>query len=165
MNIRKKTLDEICDKMDFIHEAEIHDMAEIELCKIVSTILESGRNLCNAAKNWLFELIKGILSETPYDMSYGNGQLLPIGLLPDSDKGLKSIAQNLNIYIRKTLEFKRLLIDSGLTLQERTVVVLRYIHNKSEYESDIITEYEDTEAILWTALIKIGHTLLHNPKN
>ena len=57
-----------------------------------------------------------------------------------------------------------MLINSGLTLQERTVVVLYYMHGKSELELSIITGYGDATGMLWTALVKIGHMLRNNKK-
>ena len=66
---------------------------------------------------------------------------------------------NLAISCSKTGELKRLLTGSGLTLQERTVIVLHYIHGKSEYESALMTGDADTGTILWSALVKIGRTL------
>lgn len=46
--------------------------------------------------------------------------------------------------------------DKPFFLQERTVVVLYYIHGKPEYETGTMTVYEDTEDILWNVLVKIG---------
>lgn len=168
MRYREKTPDEIYNDLDAMREVEIHDMAEAELWEIVSAISEAHENLGDAVRDWLSETLKTILGEIPYDMSGENGPVpsegLLDGLLSDPSGALKVIADNAAIFSIKAGEFKRLLASSGLTLQERTVVVLHYIHGKSDHESSIMTGYEDTEGILWTALVKIGHMLWHDKR-
>lgn len=169
MRYREKTPDEICIELEFMHEAELHDMAEIELWNIVSAISEAHADLGDAVREWFSETAKIVLGETPYDTSCGNGQFPTEaqldGLLADPARPFKAITNNLAISCNKTGEFKRLLTSSGLTLQERTVVVLYYIHGKSEYESGVITGYADTGGILWSALVKIGNTLQKDKQN
>ncbi len=167
MRYRKKTLDEICDTLDAMREVDIHDMANAELWKIVTAISEAHRNLGDAVRDWFSEITKTILGEIPYDMPVGNGQFpsdgLLDGLLADPAGAFRAIMYNLAHSISKTREFKRILTNSGLTLQERTVVVLHYIHGKSELELGVITGYTNAAGTLWTAIVKIGH-MLRNAK-
>ncbi len=168
MRYGENATDEMCNELELLHEVELHDMAEIELWDIVSAISEAQEELGDAVKKWLFEATKTVLGEPPYDTSCGNGQFPSKGhldgLLADPAGAFKAITNNLTISCNKTGEFKRLLINSGLTLQERTVVVLHYMHGKSELELSIITGYGDATGMLWTALVKIGHMLRNNKK-
>ena len=163
MRYGEKTPDEMCNELELLHEVEFHDMAEIELWNIVSSILEAHAELGDAVREWLFEVTKLVLGETPYDRPDSNGQFSTKeqldGLLADPTTSFRAMINNLAISCSKTGELKRLLTGSGLTLQERTVIVLHYIHGKSEYESALMTGDADTGAILWSALVKIGRTL------
>ena len=153
MNHSEKISDKFC-----------HDIAEIELCKIVYEISESYRKLGDAVRDLFTETTKAILSETPSDMSHGNEQLPPNGILPDSGMDFREVAENLTIYIANTGELRSMLTNSGLTLQERTVVVQHYIRWKPGYETGTMTEYENAEDILWNALVKIGDVVRHDEK-
>ena len=163
MRYGEKTPDEMCNELELLHEVEFHDMAEIELWNIVSAISEAQEGLGDAVKECLFEATKLVLGGTPYDRPDSNGQFSTKeqldGLLADPTTSFRAMISNLAISCSKTGELKRLLTGSGLTLQERTVIVLHYIHGKSEYESALMTGDADTGAILWSALVKIGRTL------
>lgn len=170
MNFIEVNPDEMGDILDAMRELEAHDIAEAELCKIVSVISEAHASLGDAVRDWFSEITKTVLGETPYDASIPNADRespsdgLFDGLLSDPGRAFHAVTDNLALSSSKTGEFKSLLTGSGLTLQERTVVVLHYIHGKSEYESGAMTGYEDTEGILWTALVKIGHVIQHDKR-
>lgn len=168
MHYIERTPDEICDELDAMYEMEAHDIAEVELWEIAGAISEAHENLGNAVRDWLSETAKIALGEIPYGMSAGNRQFpsdgLLDGLLANPIRAFKAITDNLPLSSSKTGEFKWLLTCSGLTLQERTAVVLRYMHRKSEHEISSITGYGDAEGILWASLVKIGKTILHDKK-